>query len=427
MTRRLNNMPSQDPLLDSFAEDVIESGHADEVDNPERGCGHLKNNASYVRSDVNALSSPDGDIPRFVVLDDPIEYREYSGRGAIIPGYEYFPGVQFSLAYLNNGHTTTPRDELEAHIDRHRSDRFVGEHYGEMEPARALDLLMSVGETNWATPGEFIEECQEDGLNLRIPASPNKEPPVVNPMRTRCWVIHPNGAGDGRAAIIGYAVLTRTIYTTGGEATADDPDIPSYVEDWAETGKVDLVTPAEPEFEDEEEEESPDAAIGDYVDGGDDPDASGTSMEFREGDAETVEEGEKTQTAREQGDTLVASDKPGRDVEVASDDDDLREFEAATFWDQYDVPIDFATAQNNRIGELRKGSSGTGVTEDTARHFYVLEAFTDGRLERDKHDFLCLGKGDNPDRPTEPAENPSEITCETCIERMERWRVDDGE
>lgn len=424
---RPGDIPSQDPVLDSFRDDIMESGHEEEIDNPERGCGHLEGNAAYVRSDVKALSSPDGEVPRFVVLEEPIEYREYSGRGAIIPGYEYFPGVEFSMAYKNSGYEVEPRGELQAHINRLHADRLVGDHYGEMRSARALDLLMSVGKTHWSSPGAFIEECQEHGLNLRIPAGPNHEPPVVNPMRTRCWVVHPEGAGEGRAGIIGYAVLTRAIFTTGDDVTADDPDVPTYAEEWAETGKVDLVTPEEPQVEDGEEE-SPDAAIGDFVDGGDPgssvphtmspPGAGGTEL-----------------SPPDSPDEIVASDKEGRDVESAQPgyqnapeemypDDEPGDPE---FWEQYDIPIDFATAQNNRIGELQKGSTGTGVTEDTATHFYVLEAFTDGRLERDEHDFLCLGKGDNPDRPTEPEESPPKITCETCRERMERWRVADGE
>lgn len=263
---RLQDYDSQDPLLDSFYEDVVESGHADEIDNPERGCGHLEHNAAYVRSDVQALSAPDGEVPRFVTLDHPIEYREYSGRGAIIPGYEYFPGIQFGLAYSNSGYATTPTDELAAHYDRLCSDALTGDHYGEMVPAQALDLLMSVGETHWPTPGAFIEEVQEHGLNLRIPASPNKEPPVVSPMRTRCWVIHPSGVEDGRAGIIGYAVLTRTIYTTGADATADDPDIPTYAEEWAETGKVSLAEPGEPIPAEDDDGDDASAQLADFTD-----------------------------------------------------------------------------------------------------------------------------------------------------------------
>lgn len=260
MKSRLTSMPSQDPLLDNFYEEVVEAGHAEEMDNPERGCGHLEHNAAYVRSDVQAFSTPDGEIPRFVELDPPVEFREYSGRGAIIPGYKAFPGVEFSLAYLNSAdeadepYTTRPAGELEDHIDRLRGDVLVGKHYGDMVPAQAVDLLMSVGETHWKEPEDYITECRKFGLNLRIPASPNKQPPIINPMRTRCWVVHPNAFPEKQksAGIIGYSVLTRTVYTVGADATEEDPDIPTYAEEWADTGRISLVTPGEPIPEEED-------------------------------------------------------------------------------------------------------------------------------------------------------------------------------
>lgn len=263
-----HSMPSQDPALESFAEDITEGGHEELLDNSERGCGHLKHNAAYVRSDVG-LSHPDGSIPRFVELDQPVEYREYTGRGAIIPGWREFPGGEFGVAYVNEGYTTTPEDAIPEHHTRGAETlRFDGEHYGEITTARAHDLLMSVGASHWPTPGDYIEECREQGLNLKIPAGPSQEPPVVNPLHTRCWIVHPNGLpkedAEDRAAIIGYAVLTRTIYTTGEEATEDDPDIPAYAQEWADSGKVSLATPG-PEVEADDDGEYADYAdIGDW-------------------------------------------------------------------------------------------------------------------------------------------------------------------
>lgn len=238
-------MPSQDPALDSFKEDILEGGHTEMLDNEERGCGHLQHNAAYVRCDVAALGHPQGTIPSFVALDTPVEYREYGGRGAIIPGWQQFPGFEFGCAYVNEGGTTTPGRAITEHHDRlaARLDFGGGQHYGEITAARSHDILMSVGATNYPDPEGYIEECRTQGLNLKIPTGPSNDPPVVNPMRTRCWVVHPNGTVDDRAAIIGYAVLTRTVYTTGEQATADDPDIPQYAKEWAETGKVSLATP----------------------------------------------------------------------------------------------------------------------------------------------------------------------------------------
>jgi len=70
-----------------------------------------------------------------------------------------------------------------------------------------------------------------------------------------------------------------------------------------------------------------------------------------------------------------------------------RRKERAAFWSQYDIPIAFHTAQNNRISELRRGSTGTGETSSTKTHLLVLEDFSDGRLEREAGRFLCKGEG----------------------------------
>lgn len=246
------SMPSQDPALESFREDILESGHEELLDNEKRGCGFLDHNATYVRSDVQALESAEGGVPRFVTLEDPVEYREYGERGAIIPGYKPFPGMEFAAAYHNNGAgpeiggTTDPPGAIPDHQERVLDHiGFDGDHYGEITVARSHDLLMSVGKSHWPKPQDFIEECIDRGLNLKVPSSPNQEPPMVNPMVTRCWVIHPHGLGIDRAAIIGYSVLTRAVYTAGEEATEDDPDIPTYAQEWADAGKVSLATPGE--------------------------------------------------------------------------------------------------------------------------------------------------------------------------------------
>lgn len=381
----LENLPSQDPVLDSLYEDVLESGHEEEIDNRQRGCDYLQHNALYVRSDVEALSVTEGGVPRFVELDQPVEFRETGERGAIIPGWKPFPGTEFALAYRNEGYTTTPAGAITDHHDRLKHLGFDGDHYGEITAARSHDLLMSVGATHWQTPEDYIEECREMGLNLKVPASPNHDPPVVNPMVTRCWVIHPNGVEEGRAGIIGYAVLTRCIYTTGPNVTADDPDVPTYAEEWAETGKAYLATPGEQIPAEEDEPESPDASIGDF-------------------------------TGRESIEDLLDDE----------DEDELPEFEDLKFWERYDIPVAFATAQNNRLSGLSKDSAGTGEAGDTVRHLYLLEPVDDGRLQRDADRFLCKGEGERPDRPSEPAVNPSEVTCSECLSLMERWKIEEG-
>lgn len=103
----------------------------------------------------------------------------------------------------------------------------------------------------------------------------------------------------------------------------------------------------------------------------------------------------------------------------------------AAFWSQYDIPIAFNTAQNNRISELRRGSTGTGQTSSTKTHLLVLEDFSDGRLEREAGRFLCKGEGQYSDTsmgladrtPAHADGSTPEITCKTCLKRMERWEI----
>jgi len=108
-----------------------------------------------------------------------------------------------------------------------------------------------------------------------------------------------------------------------------------------------------------------------------------------------------------------------------------RRKQRATFWSQYDIPVAFDTAQNNRISELRRGSTGTGQTSSTKTHLLVLEDFSDGRLEREAGRFLCKGEGQYSDTsmgladrtPAHADGSTREITCKTCLKRMERWGI----
>jgi len=321
------------------------------VDNRERGCGHLKPNSAYVRTDVAALSSPDGEIPPWVTLDDPIEYRENPGKGAIIPGYNAFPGNSFSLHYVANGGTTTPEGDIDDHIDRLRRWGFDGDHYGDITSAKAIDILMSVGKSNWETPEEFIEESRDRGLNLKIPVSSRQEPPIVEPLRTRCWVIHPHGCGENRPGIIGYAYLTRVIYTSGTKATDEDPDIPKWAENFAKTGRLDVVDRGEPIAEDEdvpettlenfapeaEEDDEPepverdrDVATVTIPSGANNRDVTGLEIEFGRDDIDADERVESFENALEGPLTynalkVIASNRDDVDVGSHPSTDDIVE------------------------------------------------------------------------------------------------------
>jgi len=309
--------------LTKAVEEQLDKGRPDDdggresVDNRERGCGHLNPTSAYLRSDVTALSGPDGSIPRVVELDEPVEYREHNGKGAIIPGYVGFPGTSFDKHYVADGRTTTPSEDIHDHHDRLSRYGFDGKHYGEITSARATDLLMSVGKTNYETPDDFIQECRERGLNLKIPISDRQEPPEVEPLRTRVWVIHPHGCGDDRPGIIGYAYLTRVIFTTGTKASAEDPDIPAWASDYAAAGKFDVVDRGEPISKDDAE------AASNHV----------PLSEFDLGDADDVEDvtdPEPMNADRDVATVTVADDGGAGDVtglEVEFDRGDIPEAE----------------------------------------------------------------------------------------------------
>lgn len=103
-----------------------------------------------------------------------------------------------------------------------------------------------------------------------------------------------------------------------------------------------------------------------------------------------------------------------------------QERERQAFWNQYDIPIDFATGQNNRISELRRGSTGTGTTSSTVTHFVVLEPFQEGRLQREAQRFLCKNEGKYSDTSLSlqnlSDEQPDNVTCKQCLELMDRWK-----
>lgn len=242
-------------LIDAVTDQLDKARDGDgreSIDNSERGCGFLTRQSCYIRSDVTALSAADGEIPRFVALDQPVEYREHTGRGAIIPGWKAFPGNGFAAHYAADGRTTTPPGDIADHFDRLSRYGFDGDHFANITSAKAFDVLLSVGSTHWETPQEYIDECRDRGLNLKIPVSGSSPPPVIEPLRTRVWVIHPHGAGDGRPAIIGYAYATRNVFTTGAEATSDDPDVPGFADDYAATrDDFDIVDPGEPIADDD--------------------------------------------------------------------------------------------------------------------------------------------------------------------------------
>ena len=244
------------------------------IPNPERGCGTLKDGKAYLRADT----AVGGALPAFVEFTQPIPFKEDNKRS-----YKHFPGIQFELSVT--GHAgltqTDPEQEINEHLSRLESDRPTGTTAGEMVSFHSNDLLMSVGKTYYETADEFIEEAKAHGVNKAISVTSKNDPPVVNPGRTRLFLIHPHAVettvteneeqeveqteivelpnGEAKTVsytetqmvevektryqpgVIGYTYLTRVVYTEDA-----DGNVPKYIQDYEATGALDVVKAGEP-------------------------------------------------------------------------------------------------------------------------------------------------------------------------------------
>ncbi|WP_066418979.1 hypothetical protein [Halorubrum aethiopicum] len=107
---------------------------------------------------------------------------------------------------------------------------------------------------------------------------------------------------------------------------------------------------------------------------------------------------------------------------------------AERFWSRYEIPFEHDTAIKLRRSGLLRGSTGTGHAANTVVHLHVKEGFTDGRLSRTEDSWLCENDSYVPRESREErfVEDGEEyvppVTCETCLDRMERWNtvVTDG-
>jgi hypothetical protein len=285
-------------MMREESEKFPESEFADDgeeiLNNEERGCGHLDEGKGYLRSDV---AGPGGNLPPMVEIPSEmrIPFKEEHFRT-----WKTFPGIQFELALIEeaaglDAESASPMEyvaaikngghhggEIWEHLKRlagsaHPLDAGMGgsDHYGTMRVAQANDIIMWVGETYYPQPEDFIEEAQERGLNKAISMSTRNPPPVINPGKTRLFLIHPKGIDnypekdeeeldemgieeDDRytSAIIGYAYITRCIYTEDA-----DGRIPDYIERWEAANDLDVVSVGrEISFEEMENESFEDAA-----------------------------------------------------------------------------------------------------------------------------------------------------------------------
>jgi len=256
------------------------------IPNKERGCGYLKAGSAYVRADPQSFSKG-GVLPAFVILADdegnldPIPYKESLPRG-----YETIAGTSFAIAaeshrnflpIWNGGKAAftdsraaenmvnagaydsvdaVPASETQRHIDFLAIDGLDGEHWGEIPQANAKDLMMRAGKSYYEEPWDFIDEAVDLGLNKGISVHDNKRPPTVVPGRTRCWIIHPNACGKDMPGVVGFAYLTRTIFTRD-----KDGKVPNHIQEYSDSGQIDVVNVGQPEpLEDDDERDYDDIA-----------------------------------------------------------------------------------------------------------------------------------------------------------------------
>lgn len=271
-----STMSSQDrPKLKE--KQINEDTGREVIPNKQRGCGFLKSNNAYIRGD--APGSIDGTVPRFVEFPNPIKFKVDSFRGV-----RRFPGLKFQLKHQPEFETDPGTDikdklgvdealeeldeeeenfiaemmkeapDLFQTISRLWLDELEHEDANKERTTHAFDLITWIGESNYETPSEFIEETRSMGFNRGISVTKNREPPVIDPFRTRVFCVHPNAIededGNTYAGVIGYAIVNRVIHTVD-----DDGDVPQYVKEYQRNDKLDVVEPGEEVPEDEQAEE----------------------------------------------------------------------------------------------------------------------------------------------------------------------------
>lgn len=113
-----------------------------------------------------------------------------------------------------------------------------------------------------------------------------------------------------------------------------------------------------------------------------------------------------------------------------------RKRKAREFWNQYDIPFEWDVAIKGRLSGLSRGSWGDGRAANTVDHLFTRESFSEGRLSRPEGCYLCHTERDSSprfqfdgERRTDPdgEEYIPPVTCSGCLERMDRWKVTDGD
>lgn len=272
----------------------------DKLPNPQRGCGTLKRGKVYLRG---LRGEGRGVLPSWVRIDPPIPFKEIGTEGSFTRSYKKIDGLSLQLAttathdyipkspggeypdkafdmMVEHGVYETkmeiPEREVDRHIDRIKfrsllpgdDPQSIGGHdWGRMPVAEQTDLLMRAGESYYPEPDDFAEEARDHGLSKAIPVSPTRDPPTVVAGLTRCWVMHPAaGDDDFGGAVIGYAYLGDPVFTE-----PEDGDVPQYVEEHEQNGRLRVMDIEEPP-EDDDEEDQQNMTLDDAINGGDDDD-----------------------------------------------------------------------------------------------------------------------------------------------------------
>lgn len=270
--------------------------------NPLRGCGHLKEDAMYLRSELD----PDGFLPAFVRFTPPVMWLDQHFRG-----WKAFQGIQWQWAFrpletVEGDHHALmrnwerwcfdgerpddvpdpvdrgPHDEFMRHLSRLEWDHLVqgplvNQDLGHHTVAWAPDLIMWVGGSYYPGPEAFIQEVMRYGLNKRLAMT---KPPTVVPGITRLFLGHLEcpmiGMDRLHPALFGYSYITQAVVYTVPEQRKR---IPKWLTDEIDLGRVTPVRigPAEPDIGPEpyaaqEPEEDPQEPGGDESDGENDHD-----------------------------------------------------------------------------------------------------------------------------------------------------------
>jgi len=388
--------------------------------NPERGCGFLEEEKGYIRTDPVR----GGDIPAFVTFNPPIPYKEGTLRSyQQFDGLGFQRSLGDSVTTEPNEDDLSDLwDRLEGSEDGNHWGAittayaedllmWVGETYYDdpedfVTEARRFGLSKGIPVSKRQGPPAInpmntrvflihptafrvYEQpvFTENDDDEQVAVTDDDGDPKTEKVRVN-YMDDDNRLGEDDAekpvktvpGIIGYSYLTRVVWT----APSDD-DIPKWAQQYEDTGQLDIVDVGEPVPEDEVDERleefdgslndpeiarkttdaltevadtlSPGhgAALGD-ADGeadGDDPD----------GADDTEADSDSSDGADDGADTVVPSDKPGRDVEAADDaeNDDSDELTLDDLPDDYnelkrkaaEVGAD-VSAQPSR-GELEDG------------------------------------------------------------------------